>query len=138
MVNWLRAAAIIAQVDPVARGLLYTDQAGKLRLPPPSAGGQVDFNAAGQVNVIVDDTIHNLSDADFVFSIPAVTEAQVILQALAPRYGYDPADTARYTTKFRNPALSFLSGERLLILYTTQGIGAVQAELDLLRARQVI
>ncbi len=139
VVNWLRAAAIIAQADPVARGLLVRDAAGNLRLPPPQdLPGQLDLNAAGQVNVSVEDTIHNLSDADFVFSIPAVTEAQVVLQALAPRYGYDPADAACYTTKFRNPALSFLSAERVLILYTTQGLDAVQAELDILRDKGAI
>ena len=139
VVNWIRTAAIIAQADPVARGLLVRDGAGNLRLPPrQGAPGQLDLDAAGQVNVSVEDTIHNLSDADFVFSIPAVTEAQVVLQALAPRYGYDPADAARYTTRFRNPALSFLSAERVLILYTTQGLDAVQAELDLLRDMHVI
>lgn len=139
VVNWLRTAAVIAQADPVARGLLTRDKAGNLRLPPrQNVPGQLDFNAAGQVNVSVEDTIHNLSDADFVFSIPAVTEAQVVLQALAPRYGYDPADAARYTAKFRNPALSFLSAERVLILYTTRGLDAVQAELDILRDLHVI
>lgn len=139
VVNWIRAAAIIAQADPVARGLLTRDKAGILRLPPrQNAPGQLDLNAVGQVNLSVEDTIHNLSDADFVFSIPAVTEAQVVLQALAPRYGYDPADAAHYTTKFRNPALSFLSAERVLILYTTQGLDAVRAELDILRDMHVI
>ena len=128
VVNWLRAAAIIAQADPVARGLLVRDSAGNFRLPPkPGAPGQLDLNAAGQVNLSVEDTIHNLSDADFVFSIPAVTGAQAVLQTLASRYGYDPADAARYNTMFRNPALSFLSAERVLILYSTKGLGAVQA-----------
>ncbi len=139
VVNWIRAAAIIAQADPLARGLLTRDNVGNLRLPPPQdAPGQLNLNAAGQVNMSVEDAIHNLSDADFVFSIPAVTEAQVVLQALATRYGYDPADAARYTTKFRNPALSFLSAERVLILYTTRGLDAVQAELDILRDMHVI
>ncbi len=138
VVNWIRAAAIVAQVDPVAHGLLAKDSAGNLRLPARGGAGQIDLNAAGQVNVTVEDAIHNLSDADFVFSIPAVTESQVILQALAPRYGYDPADAARYTTKFRNPVLSFLSGERMLILYTSEGLDAVQAEVDLLRQKGVI
>ena len=139
VVNWVRAAAIIAQADPVASGLLTRDGAGNLRLPPRrNAPSPLNLNAAGQVNVSVEDTIHNLSDADFVLSIPAVTEAQVVLQALAPRYGYDPADAARYTTKFRNPVLSYLSAERVLILYTSQGIDAVQAELDILRDKHVI
>ena len=137
VVNWIRAAAIIAQADPVARGLLARDNAG-LRLPPRNVPGQFDLHAAGQVNVSVEDAIHNLSDADFVFSIPAVTEAQVLLQTLAPRYGYDPADAARYTTRFRNPALSFLSAERVLILYTSKGLDAIQAELDILRDMGVI
>lgn len=139
VVNWIRAAAIIAGADPVARGLLARDKAGKLHLPPRgNAPGQLDLNAAGQVNVSVQDTIHSLSDADFVFSTPAVTEAQVVLQALAPRYGYDPADAARCTTKFRNRALSFLSAERVLILYATQGLDAVQAGLDIVRDMHVI
>ena len=138
VVNWLRTASIIAQVDPVARGLLEKDAAGNLRLPASHIGAQIDLNGAGQVNLLVEETVHNLSDADFVFSIPAVTEAQVILQNLAPRYGYDSADIARYTTKFRNPVLSFLSAERILILYTSQGAEAVQGELDLLRNHNVI
>ncbi len=139
VVNWIRAAAIIAQADPVAQGLLMRDSAGNLRLPArKTQSGSVDLNAAGQVNLVVEETIHNLSDADFVFSIPAVAEAQVILQSLARRYGYDPADAVRYTTKFRNPVLSFLSAERILILYTTEGIEAVQAELDRLRDKLVI
>jgi len=139
VVNWIRAAAVIAQADPVARGLLTRDAAGNLRLPPkPDAPGQIDLNAAGQVNLSVEDTIHNLSDADFTFSIPAVTGAQVILQTLASRYGYDPADAARYNTMFRNPALGFLSAERVLILYSTKGVGAVQSELDILRDMHVI
>lgn len=34
VVNWLRAGAILAQIDPVAAGYLYVDAAGRLRLPP--------------------------------------------------------------------------------------------------------
>ena len=34
VVNWLRAGAIIAQIDPVAEGYLYKDSKGNLRLPP--------------------------------------------------------------------------------------------------------
>lgn len=138
VVNWIRAASIIAMVDPVARGLLTRDASGRWHLPAVRATGGIDFNAAGQVNLRVEETIHTLSDADFVFSIPAVTEAQVILQKLAPRYGYDPADKAHYTSRYRNPALSFLSGERILILYTSRGLVAVQGELDRLRALGIL
>lgn len=115
------------------------DTAGNFRRPARKASSaSVDLNAAGQVNLIVEEAIHNLSDADFVFSIPAVTKAQIILQSLASPYGYDPADVVRYTTKFRNPVLSFLSAERILTRYTTEGIAAVQAELDRLQDKLVI
>jgi hypothetical protein len=138
VVNWLRTASIIAQADPVARGYLVADSAGHLRLAPQRAPDTVGLNAAGQTDILVEYEIHNLSDADFVFSIPAITESQVILASLASRYGYDPANAANYNTKYRNPALSFLSGERILVLYTTKGIDAVKAALDVLRARGVI
>ena len=138
VVNWLRTASIIARVDPVAAGLLASDSNGHLRLPPVEAPDTVGLNAAGQTDILIEYEIHNLSDADFVFSIPAVTESQVILASLASAYGYDPANVAVFNTKFRNPVLSFLSGERILTLYTTKGISAVKAQLDVLRARGVI
>src|SRR5579864_7547096 len=79
VVNWLRAAAILAQIDPVARGYLVIDGSGRLRLPPLAAlGNGVNLPAAGQTNLLVEYQIHNLSDADFVNSIPVVTEAQVL------------------------------------------------------------
>jgi hypothetical protein len=139
VVNWLRAAAIIAQVDPVARGYLYTDSNGNLRLPPVRTTDTVNMNAAGQTNILIEYEIHNLSDADFVFTIPAITESQVILQTLAPTYGYDPVNAPEtYTVKFRNPALSYLSGERILLLYTAGGVSAVKAELDVLHGKGVL
>ena len=138
VVNWLRAAAIIARVDPVARGYLHTDASGHLRLPPVRTGDAVDMNAAGQPNILAEDEIHNLSDADYVFSIPAVTEAQALLQALAGSYGYMPSDATMYNTGYRNPAFSFLGPERLLIVYAHGGLSAVRKELDHLRGLGVI
>jgi hypothetical protein len=133
VVNWLRAAAIIAGIDPVTAGYLAPDAAGNLRLPPLRQLGSIDLPAAGQTNLLAEYTIHNLSDADFTFSIPAVTEVQVLLAHLAPRFGYDPADTARYNNRFRNVVLSQLSGERLLVLYATGGLDAVEDEVEALR-----
>ena len=138
VVNWIRTASIIAQVDPVARGYLIKDANGNLRLPALRAPDTVGLLAAGQTETVIEEEIHNLSDADFVFTIPAITESQVILASLASRYGYDPANAAVYNQKYRNPALSFLSGERILVLYTTKGIAAVQNALDKLHARGVI
>ncbi|HVO64733.1 MAG TPA: hypothetical protein VMT53_27675 [Terriglobales bacterium] len=139
VVNWLRAAAIMAQIDPVAAGYLSTDSQGRLRLPPLRKLG--DINLApdlSQTNVLAEYTLHNLSDADFTYSGPAVSEAQLVLQTLAPRYGYDPGNASVYNNGYRNPALSFLTGERILMIYSEQGLAGVQAELDKLKKFHII
>jgi hypothetical protein len=139
VVNWLRTAAIIAQVDPVARGYLYTDANGNLRLPPVRTSDTFDFNGNGQTNILIEYEIHNLSDADFTLTIPAISDSQLILASLAPIYGYDPVNmVATYTTKFRNPALTYLSAERILSLYISGGVSAVKAELDVLHAHGIL
>ncbi len=138
VVNWLRAGAIIAQIDPVAEGYLYVDGSGNLRLPAlRQLGNTVNLNAAGQTNVLAEYTLHNLSDADFTYSGPAVDIDNVILQALAPQFGYDPAAPG-YLLKFRNPVLSFFTAERLLILYSEKGIGGVKQEVQKLRAEGIL
>jgi hypothetical protein len=138
VVNWLRAAAILAQIDPVQAGYLTLDAQGNLRLPVLRKLGDIDLLGAGQMNLLAEYTLHNLSDADFTYSGPAVSEAQVILQTLASRYGYDPTNASVYNNKYRNPALSFLTGERVLMLYSSQGLAGVQAALDKLRTAGVI
>jgi len=133
VVNWLRAGAIIAQIDPIAKGYLYVDQNNHLRLPAVrQLGNNVNLNAAGQTNVLAEYTLHNLSDADFTYSGPAVDAVNVLLQSIAPQFGYNSAD-ANYYLKFRNPVLSFFTGERLLILYSDKGIGAVTSAVQELR-----
>jgi hypothetical protein len=86
VVNWLRAAAIIAHIDPVAKGYLRVDGAGHPRLPALQRLGDVDLNAAtpSQVNAPVEYQLHNLSDADFTQTGPAVSVAQILLATLAP------------------------------------------------------
>jgi hypothetical protein len=140
VVNWLIAAAIIADVDPVQRGYIRRDATGAPRLPALRSLGSVDLNAlAGSPpNLLIEYTTHNLSDADFTFTGPAVTEAQALLAVVAAKFGYDPSDTARYNTKFRNPALSYLTGERLTVLYANGGIHAIEAEISKLRRLGVL
>lgn len=138
VVNWLRAGAIIAQIDPVAKGYLYVDASGNLRLPAlRQLGNPVNLNAAGQTNVLAEYTLHNLSDADFTYSGPAVDIDNVILQALALEFGYNPS-AANYLSKFRNPVLSFFTAERLLILYSEKGIDGVKTEVQKLRAEGIL
>lgn len=138
VVNWIRAAAIMAQIDPVVTGYLMQDAHGNLRLPALRKLGGVDLADLGQTNVLAEYTLHNLSDADFTYSGPAVTAAQTILQTLAPRYGYDPSNPSVYNNGYRNPVLSFLTGERILILYSEQGLAGVQAEIDKLKKSHII
>ena len=140
VVNWLRAAAIIAGIDPVARGYLRVDGAGNPRLPAVQRLGDVDLNAATptQVNAPVEYQLHNLSDADFTQTGPAVSVAQILLAQLAPAFGFDPTDASRYNNHYRNPVLSHLSAERIYMIFTSGGLNAVRAQLDNLRARGII
>lgn len=134
VVNWLRAAAIIARLDPVAKGYLMQDAQGHFRLPPLlNLGEGIDLTTQGQSNLLIEYQIHNLSDADFSNSIPAVTESQVFLAQLAPAYGYDPSNVTVYNNKFRNVVLAYISPERLEIVYTNRGLPAVKKEVDKLQ-----
>lgn len=138
VVNWIRAASILAQVDPVQAGYLTHDANGAYRLPAlRKLADGLDLNAAGQTNLLPEYTLHNLSDGDFTFSIPAAGDAALLIAKLAPNYGFDPADTANYNTKFRNPVFAQISQERLVILYANWGMNAVKTQLDVLHAKGV-
>jgi hypothetical protein len=137
VVGWLRAAALIARIDPVARGYLRVDGNGQLRLPVVRALGSLDLNAAGRTNLLVEYVLHNLSDADWILAEPAIDLAELFLRTLAPEFGVDPA-SADYLNRFRNPALSYLSAERLLMLYGSGGLPAVRSELLRLRAHGIL
>jgi hypothetical protein len=133
VVNWLRAAAIIAQIDPVAKGYLMVDNAGHFRLPAlRQLGNHVDLANLGQTNVLAEYALHNLSDADFTYSGPAVVALNAILEDLAPEFGYDPSDP-NYLLAFRNPVFSFLTAERLMIIYSERGSDGVRSEVRKVR-----
>ena len=140
MVNWLRTAAIIAQVDPVQKGYLTTDKHGRFRLPPVRNLGSVDLLNAdpSQTNLLAEYTIHNRSDADITFSIPSIKTVQILLRQLAPDFGFDPEDTARYNNGFRNPVLSFLTAERLMVIYAEKGLEGVRSELRSLQTHKLL
>ena len=137
VVGYLRAAAIIARVDPLAKGYLR-DVDGTLRLPAVrQLGDNLDLNAAGRTNFLVEYTLHNLSDGDWTLAEPSVDLAELILAKLAPVYGRAATD-ADYVAGFRNPALSYLSAERIVMLYGNGGIAAVRSELDRLHRTGVL
>jgi len=129
VVNWLRAAAIIAQIDPVEKGYLMRDAQGNFRLPALRKLGDLHSQ---DTNLLPEYTIHNLSDGDFVFTIPAAKTADEILRQLAPDFGFDPADTANYNNRFRNPVLSNLTAEKLVMIYDAQGIQGARKAIQFL------
>jgi hypothetical protein len=140
VVNWIRAAAVIAQVDPVAAGYLITDPQGRPRLPPLRrlADLPIQQSLPDEPNLLVEYVLHNLSDADHSFTGSALSEVQIVLKTAARRFGYDPGDTMVYNTRFRNPVLANLSAERLQILYANGGVDAVVGEIERLKQAGII
>jgi len=140
VVNWLRAAAIMAQIDPVAQGYLFFDYQNHLRLPSVRRLGSINLTESNSspTNLLAEYALHNLSDADFVVTIPAITIDQILLLKIAPLFGYDPTDQTTYIKQFRHPVLSYLSAERLLIIYGNSGLDGVIAEVSKLSKKKII
>ncbi len=107
--DWIRAAAILAQSD-VNR---YLPDG---HLPPLRA----------------ENVFHNLSDADFPLSVPAVAEMDKVLRSLAPRFGFQDSAASDYNWKYRHRVLSYFSAERLFVIYTNGGVTAVEKEIAVL------
>jgi hypothetical protein len=139
VVNWLRAAAIIARIDPAAKGYLVIDKTGHWRLPPLNhLWDGVDLNQNGQTNFLVEYQIHNLSDADFVESIPAVVNADLLLKTVAKQFGIEDAEPPDYNNKYRNVVLAFIGPERLSLLYSSFGLKRATEEIQQLKTRHLI
>lgn len=140
VVNWLRAAAVLADVDPVEKGYLTKDKLGRLRLADMRQTRSVAMQdiLPNEPHLLVEYVLHNISDSDFTFTGPATAEAQVLLKVLASRFGFDPNDAAVYNTRFRNPVLAHLSAERVQIIYANKGLDGVAAEIDRLKKMGLI
>ena len=139
VVNWIRSAAIVAQVDPYAKGVLQKDAKGNPRLAAVRKLGDIDLTSADDPveNTLIEYVLHNLSDADYVFTGPAAKTVKNVLAKLAPEYGYSDKDS-EYLFKFRHTALVFLSAERLHVVYSNGGLNAVRAELNKLKKLKLI
>lgn len=150
LVHWLRTAAVIARVDPVARGYLARPTATgptatgltaagpaagtALVLPGPYAPGAV--TAAGHPLPVwwPECFVHTMSDQSWLFSEPAAHDVDAILRDVAPRFGYDPADTARYLRAYRHVVLSQLGVEQVAVLAAHGGTTAVVEAITRLHA----
>jgi hypothetical protein len=119
VVDWLRAAAIIARIDPEARGYLSRDAQGRPALPEPFARAEC--------------LIHFQSDQNWVLAEAAANLADDVLARLAPRFGQDPADDAHYRPAWRNMVLSRLGADRIMLRYQHGGLAAVAADIAALR-----
>ena len=140
VVNWIRAAAILAQVDPFARGYLMKNKSNRLRLPAVRALGSIDLlrgDSIAHTNALPEYVLHNLSDADFILTGPVLTEMLSVLEKAAPQFGANPSDVANYNAKFRNPVMANIPAERLMLLYANQGLGAVVNEIGKIRSKLV-
>lgn len=140
VVNFIRTSAILANVDPVAKGYLKTDALGHLRLAPVRKTGSIDIQASlpNQPNMLYEYVLHNLSDADYTYTGTASVQSDLLLKLLASKFGYDSADATRFNTRFRNIVLSHLGAERVLTLYANGGIEAVEKEIGKLKAAKFI
>lgn len=111
------------------KGYLIRDSKGNLRLPALKRTGEIDLIAAGQTNILTEYELHNLSDADFTFSGPAVAAVQLVLAQLAPSFGYDPTNPTVYNNKYRNVVFANFSAERLFAIYTHSGVEGVRDQI---------
>jgi hypothetical protein len=122
LINYIRAAAIIARVDPIQAGLL---QAWDSPTAPAGLG-------LAQVPPRIEAHINHLSDHDFVFTGDSLTLVVSTLRDLAPAYGIDPPSQTGRFNLFRNTVLSQLTDMRLYGYLQTGGPDAVKARIDAL------
>lgn len=116
VVDYLRAAAILARVDPVSYGILRRTNGDGFALAqePPQIEGY----------------IANLADGDYLFTNDALPVVVATLTTIATEYGIDPIrETARFNL-FRNLVLSQVSEVRLYALLQQHGPDAVRSMID--------
>ncbi len=120
--NWLRAAAIVARIDPVKAGYLTAD-------------GRIDWHGIGPWRECL---IETASDDNWQHAEMVVNAADEVLVRLAPRFGYDPTDGARYRTHFRNVVMAWIGPDRLYALGSTEGDDTIVVALTQLRRQGLI
>jgi len=120
--NWLRAAAIVAQIDPVKAGYLTADK-------------KINWQGPGPWRECL---IHTASDANWLHAETVVTASDALLERLAAAFGYDPTDKSRYLNAYRHVVMAWVGPDRLYALASTGGDAAVMAALTDLRKNGLI
>jgi hypothetical protein len=115
LVNYLRAAAILARVDPTAAGLRRgaDGEYGLAVEPPPRVA-----------------YINHFSDQDWLFTNDSLAALVAALRQIAADYGIDPAGQPARFNLFRNLVLSQLGDVRLYETLQASGAAAVRARID--------
>ena len=120
----------------VARGYLLLDASKKLRLAAVRHTGDIVADDAAEM--IAEDAIHNLSDANFTIALPAIIAVNSALRSLASKFGYSADDAATFNNSFRNPVMSALTAERLFFILTNEGPQGVEREVRKLVASGIV
>jgi hypothetical protein len=120
LVNYIRAAAIIARVDPVVTGLLrVTDSGFVLNQDPPHFEG----------------FLNHFADQDYVLTGDVATRMTEILRTIAADYGIDVGGQPARFNLFRNLVFSQVSDMRLYGALLNEGLdsvhGVIAAGVDL-------
>jgi hypothetical protein len=137
VVGYIKAAAIIAQVNPVKAGYLIVDSSGNARLPSIKHLGDIDSPTSGKLSVPAELVIAHVSDADWALGDSAISIAEALLARLAERFGHAPTDSD-YNTAFRNVVLSELTAEKIQFVFQRDGLDAVAKLLEGLKQRKRI
>jgi hypothetical protein len=99
VIGWIKAAAIIARIDPVAHGYLKPD---------------------ATLDVRPECRLNNLSDGNWVYGVPAAEHAKAVITRLAPQLG-------RNDRRFLEQALSFYGAERFDLASDSEALALLRA-----------
>lgn len=136
IINWLRAAAILAAVDPVKRGYLVEGKSGHLELAQFGHEGAYvrEVDGAWSPTAI----LAHMADSNWVMAEPSMKLADEILLQIGTDFGYDPKTSDVYFSRFRNGVLAQLSAERIVSLNSAGGLAAVRSEVKMLQQKGLL
>jgi hypothetical protein len=125
IVQWIEAAALLAHIDPVEYGVL------KQPLATPGANSSVAPKLELPWPAFPEAAISNLSDGDFVLSVPAAHASIEVLREIAhSELLLQDADLrGEPFNHFRNRVFSQMTQERLYSLWLEGSMSAVMTDL---------